>query len=195
MMINPLILKIMYVAFVVGTVVIRWPHQQRNKDNQIIKDEKTPLEKGLLFGVWLGMMLLPVVYIFTPLLSLANYTLHWSLQVLGMLLSICSLWLFYRSHKDLGKNWSVSLEVRQNHTLITQGIYKSIRHPMYTAIWLWVIVQPLLLNNYIAGLSGLLSFSILYFLRVGQEESMMVEQFGEQYLDYKKKTNRLIPKL
>jgi protein-S-isoprenylcysteine O-methyltransferase Ste14 len=64
---------------------------------------------------------------------------------------------------------------------------------MYSAIWLWVFIQALLLNNYIAGLSGLISFGILYIFRVKKEEQMMLAEFGEQYRKYIQRTKRIIP--
>ena len=68
------------------------------------------------------------------------------------------LWLFYRSHKNLGRNWSATLEIQKGHNIVDAGVYKYIRHPIYSAIWLWVIIEALLLNNYIAGLSDLIRF-------------------------------------
>jgi protein-S-isoprenylcysteine O-methyltransferase Ste14 len=105
------------------------------------------------------------------------------------------MYLFWKSHHDLGQNWSPTLEVRAEHTLITNGIYQSIRHPMYSSIWLWSLAQALLLPNYIAGFSGLISFGALYFLRVGNEEKMMLDQFGDEYQGYMQRTGRVLPKL
>ena len=99
----------------------------------------------------------------------------------------------WRSHTDLGQNWSESLQIRQGHQLVTSGIYRHIRHPMYAFGWLFGIVQALLLQNWIAGLSGLVSFAVLYFLRVPREEQMMLDQFGEEYQSYMKRTGRVIP--
>jgi protein-S-isoprenylcysteine O-methyltransferase Ste14 len=190
---EPIILKIAYGIMAIGISVIRSPHEKRNKANQIVTDNKGRLEKILLGLVFLGMMILPLLYIFTGWLSFANYDLPVSLQIVGLLSIVPMLWLFYHSHKDLGENWSVSLEIRDGHHIVDSGVYKYIRHPMYSAILLLVIIQALLLNNYIAGLSGLVSFGLLYFLRVGKEEEMMVEEFGEVYQEYQKKTKRLIP--
>ena len=64
---------------------------------------------------------------------------------------------------------------------------------MYTSLWLWAMAQALLLTNWIAGLSGIITFGFLYFLRVGNEEKMMLEQFGEQYQAYRQRTKRLVP--
>ncbi|MEM9720519.1 MAG: protein-S-isoprenylcysteine O-methyltransferase [Bacteroidota bacterium] len=191
---NTFILKIIFVLFMVGTYLIRSPHERRNKQNKIADDQKTPMEKLLLGVVSLGMMLLPTLYVLTPFLSFADYEPLLAINLVGIGVLLLSLWIFYRSHRDLGKNWSVSLEIREEHTLVTEGIYRKIRHPMYTAIWLWVIGQALILPNYLAGFSGIITFGLLYFLRVGKEEEMMIQQFGKAYEVYKNSTNRLIPK-
>lgn len=179
----------------VSFAIIRRPHERRNKENKIINDQKGTLEKLLLFLVFIGIMVLPLIYIFTDIFSFANYQLPLGLHVTGIILMTLSLWLFYLAHKDLGQNWSVSLEIRDEHALVTNGIYKNIRHPMYSALWLSAFGQPLLLNNYIAGLSGIVFFGLLYFLRVKEEEAMMEKQFGKEYEAYKERTNRLLPKL
>ena len=78
---------------------------------------------------------------------------------------------------------------------MTNGVYQTVRHPMYTSLWLWVIAQGLVLTNWIAGLSGMATFGALYFTRVGAEEAMMLEQFGDQYQAYMQRTKRLLPYL
>ena len=188
-----IILKIGYGVVLIGTSIIRYPHQKRNKSNKIKTDNKETLEKTLLSLVFLGMMIIPLIYIFSNLLSFADYTLPISLHIFGLVLITPTLWLFYRSHRDLGMNWSVSLEIREEHKIVDSGVYKYVRHPMYSAIWLWCSVQALLLNNYIAGLSGLVCFGLLYFLRVKKEEEMMLVEFGNEYENYLKKTKRIIP--
>ena len=145
--------------------------------------------------VMMGMSILPLVYILSPWLDFANYNLPLWLNILGAVLLIPTAVLFYRSHNDLGQNWSVSLEIREEHSLVTNGIYNYVRHPMYSAIFLWTICQGLLLQNYIAGLSGFLGFGLLYLFRVGREEKMMEKEFGAQYREYKKNTKRLIPNI
>jgi protein-S-isoprenylcysteine O-methyltransferase Ste14 len=188
-----LLLKIGYGIVVIGTSIIRYPHEKRNKANKIKANKKETLEKVLLGLVFLGMMILPFIYLFTSLFSFANYDLPVSLQIVGLTLISPMLWLFYRSHKDLGQNWSATLEIREGHHIVDAGVYKYIRHPMYSAILLLVIIQALLLNNYIAGLSGLISFGVLYLLRVKHEEQMMLSEFGDKYEKYMKRTKRIIP--
>ena len=59
---------------------------------------------------------------------------------------------------------------------MTEGIYRRVRHPMYSAFWLWAIAQVLLLPNWIAGFAGLAGFAVSS--RVAREERMMLENFG-----------------
>lgn len=193
MEIPSIVFKISYLLLIILTIIIRHPHQKRNKENRVTQDRKTPTEMVLLVITSLGMMGLPLIYILTPWLSFADYTLPFFAEVAGVALAALAIWLFYRSHEDLGRNWSVSLEIREQHTLVDQGVYRHIRHPMYTSIWVWCIFQALFLQNYIAGLSGLVGFGILYFIRVYKEEAMMLETFGDQYRNYKNRTKRIIP--
>jgi protein-S-isoprenylcysteine O-methyltransferase Ste14 len=83
---------------------------------------------------------------------------------------VVGLWLFYRSHADLGTNWSITLEVREHHRLITQGVYYRIRHPMYSALVLYSLGLALVIPNWVAGPANLVAFSILFTLRSGSSE-------------------------
>ena len=64
---------------------------------------------------------------------------------------------------------------------------------MYTSFLLMALGQAFLLSNWVAGLSGLVGFAVLFFLRVDKEERMMTESFGPEYLAYMERTRRLIP--
>jgi protein-S-isoprenylcysteine O-methyltransferase Ste14 len=192
---DTLTLKIIFSIGMIASFVIRLPHHHRNKKNKIIDMRKTKMEQVLLLSVFLGMLVIPLLYVFSPLLSFADYSLPIWANISGIFAYIFAMWLFWKSHHDLGQNWSPTLEVRESHTLITEGVYQNIRHPMYTSVFLWCLAQALLLPNYIAGLAGIIAFTLLYFLRIGNEEKMMIDQFGDAYSEYMKRTSRLFPKL
>lgn len=186
------------IAYWVGLVVqfaIRAPFNRTWKSGTKTVQRISVTETILLGLLMLGNLVLPLIYSVTNWLDFANYTLPPWMGWLGVVLMACALFIFWRSHADLKSNWSPSLEIRSDHTLITNGIYRSIRHPMYASQWVWVIAQVLLLQNWIAGLTGLLVFTLFYFLRVPAEEKMMLEIFGDQYRDYMTKTGGVIPKL
>ena len=187
--------KIIYGIGWAFIAIIRISARWRVRSNQIEVDHKSAREKSLLTLVALGMGALPLVYIFTPGLNFANYRLRSWAGWAGTASFAVGLWLLWRAHADLGQNFSDSLQLRQGHQLITSGIYRHIRHPIYAFGWLLGLAQALLLQNWIAGLSGFVSFALLYFLRVPREEQMMLEEFGEPYRAYMERTGRVIPRL
>ena len=186
------------IVFLVGFIVyvtIRGVFERRARIKEKMVRRLDAVEKTLLIFVGVGSLLLPVLYLFTPLLAFADYRLPVFAPWLGTALMIAALWLFYRSHADLGKNWSVTLELHKGHQLIRRGIYRSIRHPMYLSIFLWGVSQGLLLRNWLAGWSALATFSVLYVVRTPREERMMIEFFGEEYLNYMRQTGRIFPRI
>jgi protein-S-isoprenylcysteine O-methyltransferase Ste14 len=111
----------------------------------------------------------------------------------GVVCLAVGLWLFARSHADLATNWSITLEVRDKHRLVTQGIYRALRHPMYSALLLYSFGQALVVPNWIAGPSYGVAMSHLVAFRLGPEERMMREEFGKDYEAYLGRTKRLVP--
>lgn len=152
-------------------------------------------ERVLLLLVFVGGLLLPLIYLVTPLLAFADYTFASPVPWAGSVIMVLSLWLFFRSHADLGANWSQTLEIRVGHRLVTTGVYASVRHPMYSAILLFSLAQGLLLANWLAGWSALLSVAVMFALRIPREEEMMRDAFGDEYRRYMSRTGRLFPRL
>jgi protein-S-isoprenylcysteine O-methyltransferase Ste14 len=182
-----------FLAFVVF-YRIRGVFIGRTKDEKKVVSQMDRQEKLLLAAMFPGTLLLPVLYLFTPLLAFADYRLPTWMPWIGAVVMISSLWVFWRSHADLGRNWSVSLELRENHELVTAGIYRAIRHPMYLSIWLWAFAQGMLLQNWLAGWSVVPAFAAMYVLRVPREEQLMCEQFGDAYRDYMRRSGRIFPR-
>ncbi|UCD76443.1 MAG: isoprenylcysteine carboxylmethyltransferase family protein [Phycisphaerales bacterium] len=153
------------------------------------------LEKSLLAFVTLGVIVIPLVYLFSPWLAFADYSLpSWTIWP-GAVIIAAADGLFWRAHIDLGRNWSPTLEIGDDQTLVTSGLYRYIRHPMYAATFLFTIGQVVLLPNWIAGPSALVTFLPLYLLRLPREERMMIDRFDEGYEAYMKRTGRIFPRL
>jgi protein-S-isoprenylcysteine O-methyltransferase Ste14 len=83
--------------------------------------------------------------------------------------------------------------VREQHALIKSGVYRLVRHPMYSSFFLLGAAQMLLLPNWLAGTSGLIGAGMLFAFRVLREERMMLESFGDEYRSYMANTKRIIP--
>lgn len=185
--------KIIWAIGVVGWFVIRLPHDRRSRRTPKAHNASGLREKLLLAASTTGLGILPALYVFAHAFRFADYPLHPLQVVIGSIIFAAALWMFYRTHKDLGRNWSVTLEVREQHRLVTEGVYNRVRHPMYAAFWLWALAQAFLLPNWIAGPAGLIGFGILFFMRVGREEQMMLDTFGDEYRAYMGRTARVVP--
>ena len=190
------ILKGIYlIGFVIGSA-IRAFYTLKYK---LKRGESGIVEKLLLFLLPVGMQILPLTYVFSSRLDFATYRLPLKVQAaagwLGTVIFGQALWLLWRSHADLGRNWTVELQIQEGQTLVTEGVYKQIRHPMYAAYWLWALAQALLLHNWVAGPAMLATFLPFYRQRISREEQMMLDQFGSEYEAYIARTGQLIPPL
>ena len=191
---NPWVAKAVIVVAAVVMMATRASHGHRSRSVKVAKSYKTPRETGLLVLAWVGFFV-PLIWVASPAFWFAEYQLRASPLVAGVMCLVISLWLFYRSHADLGTNWSITLEVREGHQLITQGVYRGVRHPMYSALLLYSVGQALVIPNWVAGLSNLVAFAVVFALRLGAEERMMSQQFGNEYAAYTARTKRLIPRV
>lgn len=174
-------------------LLIRWPHGNRIKTLAIDETRQGAIEIALLTGATIGTTLIPMTWVATGFPAVADYPLHPVAFTFGVVALIVGNWLFYRSHADLGLYWSPTLKMREDHQLKTTGVYARIRHPMYAAMFLQGIGQILFLPNWIAGPAWLVTFGVLYRVRVGNEEQMMLDRFGSQYEEYSRRTGRLLP--
>jgi len=191
---TPTVAAIIWAVGLVAWVVIRAPHQRRARKIRTVNDSRTTADRAALGAATVGLSLIPLIYVATGFPAVANYVFKPWMGWIGLLVEAGFLALFYASHKQLGKNWSVSLEIRDKHELVTDGLYRYVRHPMYSSFWLWAIAQFFLLPNWVAGLAGLIGVAILYFSRVGKEEAMMRQTFGQAYDDYAARTGRVVPR-
>ncbi len=195
---EPFVPKAIYFAGLIAQVIIRLPHERRRRQTTRT-DRRIDWSERIVIGILtLGVGVLPILYTFTDSLAFADYGLSpgamTALTVTGTFLLLCALWLFWRSHQDLGGNWSPSLEITTEQTLVTAGVYSTVRHPMYTSQLLFGLAQACLLLNWIAGLGGITAFVLLYFVRIPREERMMLDHFGDAYGAYAARTGRILPR-
>lgn len=177
---------------------IRFPHRRRYRQELRQKgaslSRMTPLGVTLDMLAFLGMEVVPLFAIFATWLDFADYELPPGLGWLGVAFMAGSIALLVLAHRDLGRNWSPSVDLRQEHRLVTQGIYAHLRHPIYASVWLWCLAQALLVHNWIGGLAGMLLFLPVYLYRLPIEESMMLDQFGDAYRQYMRQVGGILPR-
>lgn len=192
-MITPRVCEVIWFGGLASFYVIRYPFQRRARRVRVSKSLFGRRESSLLGFAFLGLCVVPAVYAFTGFPKSLDRLFLPAIGWLGVLTLCAGLWLFLRTHADLGRNWSISLEIREQHALVQSGVYRLIRHPMYSSFFLLGLAQFLLFPNWLAGASGFLGVGVLYAFRIRQEERMMRESFGSDYLSYMARTKRLIP--
>lgn len=184
------------IAWVLGIVAwyfIRRPYERRAKRVRVVSHRRSTSEMLGLAAALLGLAIIPAFYVATGIPERADHPARLWAVVVGAAIFCLAMWVFRRTHKELGRNWSITLEIRDKHELIRRGPYALVRHPMYTSFLLMGVGQAFLLPNWVAGLAGLAGFAVLFLLRVDKEERMMMEMFGSEYRDYMADTKRIIP--
>lgn len=187
--------EMIWVLGIVAWCIIRYPFERRAKRVPIVSKRRTGSEAVGLAAALAGLAIVPGFYVATGWPAAADHTPRLWAVVIGTILFCAAMWVFRRTHKQLGRNWSITLEIRHQHELICTGPYSLVRHPMYTSFLLMGLSQAFLLSNWVAGVAGLIGFTVLFFLRVDKEERMMLEVFGPRYHAYMAKTKRIIPYL
>jgi protein-S-isoprenylcysteine O-methyltransferase Ste14 len=104
-----------------------------------------------------------------------------------------ALWLFWYSHHTIGRYWSIRVELKEAHRLVTDGPYRYVRHPLYTALFLGYLGTLLALQSWTLA-AWLPVFVASYVLFAREEEQIMERGFGEAYRAYRRQTGMFLPK-
>ena len=125
----------------------------------------------------------------------------WSSLPLPIWLRCCGfvlvgLWgiLFVWTFQTLGKNLTDTVVTRKDHTLVTDGPYRYVRHPFYLAFFIAIVGGSIVTANLYLFMTGLLPFAFL-IARTRIEEEKLIERFGDEYRNYMSKTGRFWPRL
>jgi len=115
------------------------------------------------------------------------------INYIGLVIIFAGIIFRFIAIKQLGKFFTVDVTIREDHKLLQVGIYKYLRHPSYSGSLLSFIGFGFAMNSWLSLLIAFLPVFFAIINRINIEEKVLVESFGGQYLDYKKKTKRLIP--
>lgn len=146
---------------------------------------------GLVVSAWDGWVdLLPTLW---DLIQQPSSISTLSAQkILGITLFSAGFSILMVAHITIGRNHSSTLVIREDHQLITHGIYRFTRHPIY----LGVIIAAIGLPVYASNLLGLMIMSAMipvFLIRIRIEERLLTEEFGDAYRAYQQTTRKLIP--
>jgi protein-S-isoprenylcysteine O-methyltransferase Ste14 len=187
--------KIFYALLILAWMIIRQGYIKQYTTIHKIKEKELHVrrEKQLVLFVRLSIMIPGFLWLFTNWLSFANCNLSPLVKIIGIHVGGIAAILFWWVHSTLDENWSPVLEIRENHSLVTEGPYQLLRHPMYTAMLFVTIGFFLISDNWLVSAAQLLACTLLFVIRIPDEEKMMITKFGDAYRSYLRQTFRLIP--
>ena len=116
-------------------------------------------------------------------------SLRWAGVGMGVAAAALLVWTF----RSLGKNITDTVVTRREHTLVTTGPYRFVRHPFYVASALATTANSLVAANWFLALTGVVAGSLL-MIRTSTEEGHLIRRFGEKYTTYMETTGRFLPR-
>jgi protein-S-isoprenylcysteine O-methyltransferase Ste14 len=183
-------------VFLGFTVIRAYFHKKAQENRGPAEYKEGKLHTALRLVIGIPFMLSLLVYMIQPgWFTWASLPLPPWARWIGLILGIASLPLILWVQIALGSNFATTLLVRQEHTLVTQGPYRWVRHPMYTVLFIHIVALLLLSSNWYIGGVPLLAFTLIVAIRLKNEERAMAEKFGPAYQDYIRRTGRFLPRL
>lgn len=140
------------------------------------------------------LLALPVWILAPALLGWAQLPLPAPARWAGAPIGLVGLALLVWVHRALGRNFSGTLALRPDHTLVVDGPYRWVRHPMYGCFVLLMLALLLLTANGVIGGLGFGAIGALLVLRTSREEAQLAERFGADYEAYRARTGALFPR-
>ncbi|MBI2827329.1 MAG: isoprenylcysteine carboxylmethyltransferase family protein [Planctomycetia bacterium] len=136
-----------------------------------------------------------IVYLVNPAwMAWASIPLSSAVRWAGAVAAVVCLGLLAWTLAHLGHNLTDTVATRREHTLVTSGPYRIVRHPFYVSAALLFAAATLLTANWFIGLAGLAAM-VLLVLRTSNEEARLHDRFGEAYEEYQRRTGRFMPRL
>ena len=141
--------------------------------------------------LWLS----PLVYLINPnWMNWSKIGLPESIRWLGVGIGVLCTFGIYWLFSSIGSGITPTSATRKEHKLVTRGIYRWIRHPLYTIGSSFIISFGMMADNWFITVFGILAF-ILMASRTPKEEANLIEKFGDEYREYMKRTGRYLPRL
>lgn len=141
--------------------------------------------------LWLS----PLVYLINPnWMNWSKIGLPESIRWLGVGIGVLCTFGIYWLFSSIGSGITPTSATRKEHKLVTRGIYRWIRHPLYTIGSSFIVSFGMMADNWFITAFGILAF-ILMASRTPKEEANLIEKFGDEYREYMKRTGRYLPRL
>jgi protein-S-isoprenylcysteine O-methyltransferase Ste14 len=110
----------------------------------------------------------------------------------GVILCVTGLSFCIWARATLGRNWSGTITLKEGHELIERGPYRLVRHPIYTGL-IAMFLGTVIVLGHAAGIAGLVLAFLSFWIKLREEERIMLKQFPDQYAAYQQRVKRIIP--
>ena len=166
--------------------------------------KSTQETRGWLAGNWHGIFLLIGGLFLSNLPFLAKVGVSISsltillipssivINVVIIVFAVTGLIVALIARQTLAGNWSRAVAFKEDHELITTGLYHYVRHPIYTGVLLMILATALSVGTLSAGIGFVIIVLGLWF-KLRAEEEILTKHFPKEYLAYKDRTKALIP--
>jgi protein-S-isoprenylcysteine O-methyltransferase Ste14 len=160
------------------------------------KRKKDIVKSGDKASIWILSIFIGIGYLLSFSIGATKIgrIYHWDLFfIIGALLTIVGLTIRINSILTLKQYFTYTVTEIEHHELIETGLYKSIRHPGYLGQLIIFVGIATSLSNWLSIVLMMIPVLLGYIYRINTEERFMTEQMGQKYIDYQKRTKRLIP--
>lgn len=193
----PLLFKFITITFFLTLTVVR----------TIFKIQAGLFKKGffspeegalpIVFRIILGLVLFAALGVFLFNLPYGEWTylkFPVPLRFSGIFFCSAALALLITAHRTIGKYFSTTITIADDHHLITRGVYSRIQHPIYVSYLLLFFGMFLLTASWVIWLTGTGIILLLMTVRLKREEAALENRYGTGYIRYREKTGRFLPK-
>ncbi|MHA1882576.1 MAG: isoprenylcysteine carboxylmethyltransferase family protein, partial [Candidatus Thorarchaeota archaeon] len=188
--------RILFIAIFIVFAVVRIPYRIKSagsKPETRVRNKKW-VELLMSVGI-LGYFATLVLYLlFIPVPLIPQLILPSWIRWVGIALALITVPYLLWIHRTLGKQYAAELAIQSGHSVISIGPYHRVRHPMYTVFIVFSIALAFTTSDLLVLFFALL-LSIPFPWVARQEEQMLIEQFGDEYIQYMERTGRFFPKL
>jgi protein-S-isoprenylcysteine O-methyltransferase Ste14 len=163
---------------------------------QKLKRKSNVVSSGDKGSIWIMLILITIGYSLSFRIAVTKIgrIYHWdTFFAAGILLIIIGLTIRIKAILELKQHFTYTVTEIENHELIETGLYKRIRHPGYLGQLLIFMGTSISLSNWLSVVFMMIPVFLGYLNRIIVEERFMIKQLGQKYIDYQKRTKRVIP--
>lgn len=188
--------RILYIAIYAAFAIVRIYYRSQNLRRTSEKEysQKTKSIIFLMLAILGYFLILGVWLLFPKAVDPFHLAIPPLIRWLGVGIALVAIALITWIHRTLGQQYSAKLEIQKEHRLIMAGPYSKVRHPMYSTFHLFSISVSFVTANLLLILFAIF-IAIPFYWIARYEEKLLIDQFGERYIEYMKSTGRFFPRL